>query len=92
MKSEIQFLAHTQHQHLYFNSHHYSLFQFVFVFAPLDFHKEEMTHLARRLKTKRIAHIATLHIAIARIATLHIAQPGMRALHIAIAYIAMPHT
>ena len=74
MKSEIQFLADTQHQHLYFNSHHYSLFQFVFVFAPLDFHKEEMTHLARRLKTKRIARIAALHIAIAYIAVPHTRQ------------------
>ena len=58
MKSEIQFLAQAQHRDLYFNSNHYSLFQFIFVFAPLDFHKEEMTHLARRLKTKRIARIA----------------------------------
>ena len=31
--------------------------QFIHIFAPLDFH-EEVTHLARRLKTKRIAHIA----------------------------------
>ena len=31
--------------------------QFIHIFAPLDF-QEEVTHLARRLKTKRIAHIA----------------------------------
>ena len=46
---------------MYFIQNVFHFPQFLFVFAPQDFEQEEVTHLARRLKTKLIARIAAPH-------------------------------